>query len=85
MEVRASDWKAHLKICGTHEGSSDMRQRMSKKNRKKAEKEKKLQAKKNQMNVDSKNKKKRGSSFKVGKDGKKVKTKLTTLTKAKAS
>ncbi|KAL8162492.1 hypothetical protein V2J09_013981 [Rumex salicifolius] len=49
----------------------------------KEKKEKKLHAKKNQMKVDGGNKKKGGSSFKVGK--KKVKTKLTALTKAKAA
>ncbi|XP_009596264.1 uncharacterized protein LOC107810177 [Nicotiana tabacum] len=53
----------------------------------KAEKEKlekKLQAKKNKMKVDGKDKKKTGGSgFQVGK--KKLKTKLTPLAKAKAA
>ncbi|KAL0002491.1 hypothetical protein SO802_016272 [Lithocarpus litseifolius] len=55
--------------------------------REKEEKEKlakKLQAKKNKMKVDRSDKKKKGGSgFQVGK--RKVKTKLTALTKAKAA
>ncbi|KAJ9129713.1 hypothetical protein P3X46_035298 [Hevea brasiliensis] len=50
----------------------------------KEKKEKKLQAKKNKMKVDGKNNTKKGSSgFSLRK--KKVKTKLTAMTKAKAA
>jgi hypothetical protein len=49
----------------------------------KEKKEKKLQAKKNKMNIDgSDRKKKGGSGFQVGK--KTLKTKLTALSKAKS-
>ncbi|CAO2040133.1 unnamed protein product [Urochloa humidicola] len=44
---------------------------------------KKLQAKKSKMKIDGGEKKRKGSQFKVGK--KKVKTKLSALTKAKAA
>ncbi|EMS52425.1 hypothetical protein TRIUR3_02711 [Triticum urartu] len=49
----------------------------------KEEQAKKLQAKKSKMKIDGSDKKKKGSSFKVGK--KKVKTKLSALGKAKAA
>ncbi|KAM0904338.1 hypothetical protein ACQ4PT_018053 [Festuca glaucescens] len=49
----------------------------------KEERAKKLQAKKSKMKIDGSDKKRKGSSFKVGK--KKVKTKLSALTKAKAA
>uniref|UniRef100_A0A453Q4A2 Uncharacterized protein n=3 Tax=Triticinae TaxID=1648030 RepID=A0A453Q4A2_AEGTS len=49
----------------------------------KEEQAKKLQAKKSKMKIDGSEKKKKGSSFKVGK--KKVKTKLSALGKAKAA
>ncbi|KAK4769794.1 hypothetical protein SAY87_030326 [Trapa incisa] len=49
----------------------------------KEKREKKLHAKKNKMKVDGGKKKKGGSGFQVGK--RKVKTKLTALTKAKVS